>query len=112
MREHHSRAKSSSGRETSFGLPTSGHKGWMPVLLKDGSHSKKPPQEGYKNVITNAEFIPPGGWNDDPPGRTGELNTHTSPLYRENYDQIRWDNRGVAGSIPGQDLHKEKDHAS
>ena len=46
--------------------------------------------EGYKNVITNQEFIPRGGWNDAPPGPTGELNTHTSPLYRKNYDAIRW----------------------
>ena len=86
-----SRAKSSSGRETSFGLPTSGYKGWMPVLLKDGSHSKREPQEGYKNVITNAEFVPPGGWNDAPPCPTGELNTHTSQAYRDRYDLIRWD---------------------
>ena len=92
-----SRAKSSSGRETSFGLPTSGFKGWMPVLLKDGSHSKREPQEGYKNVVTNQEHIPPGGWNDAPPCPTGELNTHTSPLYRKNYDAINW--------------NKEADHA-
>jgi hypothetical protein len=86
-----SRAKSSSGRETSFGLPTSGHKGWMPVMFKDGTAGRRPPREGYKNVTTNEEFIPPGGWNDSPPYRTGELNTHVSLLYRENYDQIRWD---------------------
>jgi hypothetical protein len=83
-----SRAKSSSGRETSFGLPTSGHKGWMPVLLKDGSHSKRPPQEGYKNVVTNQEFIPPGGWNDAPPGLTGEPVRLASDAYKEGWDRI------------------------
>ena len=85
-----SRAKSPSGRETSFGLPTTGFKGWMPVLLKDGSHSKRPPQEGYKNVVTNQEFIPPGGWNDPPPGRTGEPVRHASDAYCRGYDQIKW----------------------
>jgi len=85
-----SQAKSPSGRETSFGLPTSGFKGWIPCLLKDGSHSKREPQESYKHCITNQEYTPPGGWNDPPPCPTGELNTHTSPLYRKNYEAIRW----------------------
>ena len=86
-----SQAKSSSGRETSFGLPTSGFKGWMPVLLKDGSHSKRAPQEGYKNVIDNREYIPPGGWNDGPPSLTGEKIHHASDAFREGYDRIRWE---------------------
>ena len=81
------RAKSSSGRETSFGLPTSGYKGWMPVLLKDGSESKRPAQEGYKNVVTNQEFIPPGGWSDPPPGRTGEPIRHAGDDYREGWER-------------------------
>ena len=85
-----SRAKSSSGRETSFGLPTSGFKGWMPVLLKDGTHSKRAPQEGYKNVVTNREFIPPGGWNDPPPAPTGEPVRLPSDAYREGYERIKW----------------------
>lgn len=69
----------------------------MPVLLKDGSHSKRPPQEGYKNVLTNAEYIPPGGWNDAPPCPTGEPVRQASDAYCRGYDQIKWD--------------KETDHA-
>ena len=89
-----SQAKSPSGRETSFGLPTAGHKGWMPVLLKDGSQSKRP-QEGYKNVITNQEFIPPGGWNDDPPCPTGEPVRQSSDTYREGYSRIKWNKEAL-----------------
>jgi len=89
-----SQAKSPSGRETSFGLPTAGYKGWMPVLLKDGSHSKRP-QEGYKNVITNQEFIPPGGWNDDPPCPTGEPVRQSSDTYREGYSRIKWNKEAL-----------------
>lgn len=83
-----SRAKSSSGRETSFGLPTSGFRGWMPVLLKDGSESKRPPQEGYKNVLDNREYIPPGGWNDAPPGPTGEPVRQASDAYKAGWERI------------------------
>jgi hypothetical protein len=92
-----SQAKSSSGRETSFGLPTSGFKGWIPCLLKDGSHSKREPQESYKHCITNQEYTPPGGWNDPPPCPTGEPVRQASDAYRRGYDQIKW--------------NKEADHA-
>ncbi len=92
-----SQAKSSSGRETSFGLPTSGYKGWIPCRFKAGSYDKNPPKEGYKHVITNQEFIPPGGWNDPPPCPTGEPVRQPSDAYRQNYDAINW--------------HKEADHA-
>jgi hypothetical protein len=91
-------AKSPSGRETSFGLPTSGHKGWMPVMFKDGTSGQRPDQEGYKNVVTNEEFIPPGGWKDGPPGPTGETVRHASDAYCKGWDRI-WGK-------------KEADHAS
>ena len=86
-----SQAKSSSGRETSFGLPTSGFRGWMPIVFKNGTYSHRPDQEGYKNVIDNREYIPPNGWNDPPPGPTGERVRHASDAYREGYDRIKWD---------------------
>lgn len=84
-----SRAKSPSGRETSFGRDTSGYKGWVPVMFKQG---KEKPQEGFKNVLTNAEVVPQKGWNGEPPYRTGEMATrHGSDAYREGYSRIRWD---------------------
>ena len=84
-----SRAKSPSGRETSFGRPTAGYKGWMPVMFKDGTHGKT--QEGFKNVLDNREHIPPNGWNGEPPGPTGEPVRQASDAYREGYDRIRWE---------------------
>ena len=92
-----SRARSSSGRETSFGLPTSGYRGWMPVQFKDGTAERRPPQQGYKNVITNEEYTPPGGWNDPPPGPTGETVRHASDAYRRGYDQIKWNKEADHG---------------
>ena len=86
-----SRAKSSSGRETSFGLPTSGYKAWIPCQFKDGTAQRRPPQQGYKNAITNEEYTPPGGWNDPPPGLTGEKIRTPSDEYRKNYDLIAWE---------------------
>jgi hypothetical protein len=86
-----SRAKSPSGRETSFGRDTAGHKAWIPCLLKDGTHGKRPPQESYKNAITNEEYTPPRGWNDPPPGLTGEKVRTPSDEYRRNYELIRWE---------------------
>lgn len=89
MADRNSRAKSASGRETSFGLPTSGFKGWMPVMFKDGTHGKRAPAEGYKNVLTNEEFIHPDGWNGSPPGPTGELITrHASDAYCDGWERI------------------------
>lgn len=85
-----SRAKSPSGRETSFGLPTSGHKGWMPIVFKNDPYGNRPDREGYKNVVTNEEYIPDGGWKDPPPGLTGEPVRHAGDAYREGYDKIEW----------------------
>jgi hypothetical protein len=82
-----SRAKSSSGRETSFGRDTSGYKGWIPILFKQGTHGG-PPQEGFKNVLTNEEVVPQKGWNGEPPGPTGELTTRHSSAYCEGWERI------------------------
>lgn len=81
-----SQAKGPYGRPTSFGLPISGYKGWMPVQFSRGKHL--PPQEGFKNVVTNQEFIPKEGWKGEPPAPTGELNTHTSDAYRKGWERI------------------------
>jgi hypothetical protein len=91
MTERISRAVGPYGRGTSFGLPTSGHKGWIPCMFKSGTNNMRPPQEGYKNVLDNREYIPPGGWNDAPPGPTGEpIPLHSTDAYRKGYDAIRW----------------------
>jgi len=93
-----SRAKGPYGRGTSFGRDTSGFKGWMPVMFKQGTYGG-PPQEGFKNVLTNEEHIPKEGWNGEPPGPTGELVArHASDAYCEGWDRI-WGK-------------KEDDHAS
>lgn len=85
--ERISRAVGPYGRPTSFGQKTSGHKGWMPVFFSNGKNAR--PSEGYKNVLTNQEFRPPGGHNDDPPGRTGEaIPLHSTDAYREGWDRI------------------------
>jgi hypothetical protein len=82
-----SRAKSSSGRETSFGRDISGFKGWMPVYFSEGKG--RPAKEGYKNVLTNQEYMPPGGHNDAPPSPTGEtIPLHSTDAYRAGYDRI------------------------
>lgn len=92
-----SRAVGSYGRETSFGHDTSGFKGWMPVLFSNGK--ERPPSEGFKNVLTNQEFIPPEGFNGEPPFPTGELTAvrHSSQAYCEGWERIFG--------------NKEKDHA-
>jgi hypothetical protein len=76
------------GRGTSFGLPTSGFKGWMPVQFSRGKHL--PPQEGFKNVVDNREFIPKEGWNGEPPEPTGELTSvrHAGDAYRMGWERI------------------------
>jgi len=82
-----SRSKSASGRESSFGRNTSGHKGWMPVVFKNGTHGKT--QEGFKNVLNNEEFIPKEGFNGEPPYPTGEVvPCHASAAYREGWERI------------------------
>jgi hypothetical protein len=70
----------------------------MPVLLKDGTNGRRPPQEGFKHVLDNREFIPEKGWNGEPPGPTGEPVRHASDAYREGWERIFGD--------------KETDHAS
>lgn len=87
-------AKGAYGRPSSFGRDTSGFKGWMPVYFNVGKNPDGSPKirEGYKNVLNNQEFTPAAGHNADPPYATGEIMSHhTSDLYRQNYDQIRWD---------------------
>jgi hypothetical protein len=89
--EKTSRAAGPYGRGTSFGLPTSGHRGWMPVLFSNGKHCR--PSEGYKNVLTNEEYRPPGGHNDAPPCPTGEtIPVHSTDAYRDGWDRI-WGNK-------------------
>jgi len=85
-----SQAKSPSGRETSFGLPTSGYKGWIPCRFKAGSCDKNPPKEGWKHCVTNIEYTPPEGWNGEPPSMTGEKIRTPSDSYREGYERIKW----------------------
>jgi hypothetical protein len=67
----------------------------MPVLFHEGKapDGSTKTSEGYKNVLTSEEYRPPNGHNDPPPCPTGELITlnSASDLYRQNYDQIRWD---------------------
>jgi hypothetical protein len=84
-----SRATGPYGRGTSFGRDTSGYKGWMPVQFKAGTRSGGI-QEGFKNVLTNEEFIPKNGWNGEPPCPTGELATtrHSGDAYREGWERI------------------------
>lgn len=80
------------GRPNSFGRNTSGFRGWMPVNFVTGTGTLKREQKGWKNVLTNQEFTPPEGWNGEPPCPTGELVArHVGDLFRQNYDQIRWD---------------------
>lgn len=90
MSEKISRALGPYGRGTSFGLPTSGHKEWMPCLFDNGKNRK--PSEGYKNVLTNQEVRPPGGHNDPPPKPTegAVIPLYSTNIYRKNYDNIRW----------------------
>jgi hypothetical protein len=59
----------------------------MPVYFSEGKG--RPAKEGYKNVLTNQEFTPPGGHNDAPPFPTGEpIPMHSSDAYREGWERI------------------------
>jgi hypothetical protein len=73
----------------------SGFKGWMPVKFGMGKDAdgKIRTVEGFKNVLTDQEYVPPGGHNDAPPGPTGDLACvrHNSEAFRKNYETIRWD---------------------
>jgi len=91
MTEKISRAAGPYGRGTSFGRDTSGFRGWMPVLFSNGKHCR--PSEGFKNVLTNEECRPPGGFNGEPPGPTGEtIPVHSTDAYRAGWDRI-WGQR-------------------
>jgi hypothetical protein len=87
MTEKISRAPGPYGRGTSFGRDTSGYRGQMPVLFSNGKGRR--PSEGYKNVLTNEESRPPGGWNDPPPCPTGDtIPLHSTDAYRDGWDRI------------------------
>ena len=73
-------------------IDTCGYKGWWPMKFFEGKtpDGSKVGTEGFRNVVNGQEVMPEKGWNGSPPYRTGELNMHISPLYRERYDQINW----------------------
>ena len=50
-------------------------------------------RQGYRNIVNGEACIPETGWDGAPPYATGDLapSRHNSDLYRQNYDQIRWD---------------------
>jgi hypothetical protein len=76
---------------------TAGHAGWMPLKFGrgKGADGKIRTVEGYKNVLTDQEYIPPGGHNDAPPGPTGDLACvrHNSEAYRQGWERI-WGENG------------------
>ena len=67
-----------------------GHKGWREVKFFAGKDEtgKAMTIPGFKNVLTDQEHV-----GDRPPGATGDIAIcrHNSALFRQNYDQIRWD---------------------
>jgi len=75
-------------------LDKAGFKEWINVKFFAGKNpdGTARTREGYKNAVTDQEFIPEGGWNTDPPHPTGDLSNcrHVSPKYRQNFDFINW----------------------
>ena len=49
-------------------------------------------REIFRNVTNGQVAAPAEGWNGEPPYPTGDLPNcrHISMRYRENFDQIRW----------------------
>lgn len=73
---------------------TAGFSGWKEVQFFEGKDEagSMTGRQGYRNVVNGEACIPENGWDGAPPYPTGDQASgrHTSSLYRENYDQIRW----------------------
>jgi hypothetical protein len=82
-------------------IETSGYKPWWPMKFHEGRNPDGTfkTSEGFRNAVTNEEFIPPEGWNGEPPARgIGELATvrHAGDAYREGYERIKWDSESAS----------------
>ena len=80
-------------------LDVDGSNQWMPLKF----HSGKNPdgsirtKEGYKNKLTDQEFIPEGGWKEDPP-YTAERCRSVSDRYKDGWERI-WGQKSADGQV-------------
>jgi hypothetical protein len=78
-----------------MGIDTAGYRGWWPLRAYQGKdrNGKKVGVEVFRNMATGEVHAPANGWNGEPPAPSGDaIPIHMpSDIYRQNYDQIRWD---------------------
>ena len=79
-------------------MPERGFEPWRPHEFFDGwaADGTMKTVQGFKNTLTDQEFVPPEGWNADlshlPHGDLSSIR-HAGDAYREGYDRIRWDRK-------------------